>query len=50
MRDDRGDCEPLDRCWIGVERLDLDLETGVCGGDDAVALRLVVRAAARDVR
>ena len=43
MRDDRGDREPLDRRRVGVERLDLDLETGVCGGEDAVALRLVVR-------
>jgi hypothetical protein len=31
MRDDRRDREPLDRRWVGVERLDLDLETGYAG-------------------
>ena len=32
----------LDRRRVGVERLDLDLEAGVGGGEHAVAARLVV--------
>ena len=43
MRDDRRNCEPLDRRWVGVERLDLDLETRVCRDEDLVAPRLIVR-------
>ena len=37
-----GTVRSLDRCRVGVERLDLDLEARVGGGDDRGALRFVV--------
>jgi hypothetical protein len=40
--DDGGYGDFLDRRWVGVERLDLDLETGVGRREDTEALLLVV--------
>ena len=42
-RDDLRHRHSFDRRRIGIERLDLDVEARIRGGEDAKALRLVVR-------
>jgi hypothetical protein len=41
MFDDRWNCHGLDRRGVGVERIDLDVESGIGGGEDAVSATLV---------